>query len=85
MTITEVRFRPAPKVVDSDLIGWASCVIDGSIFLNNILVKRGRTGIYLHYPKSGERRIFNPINAETESAIRAAVVAAVEGVDRAEA
>ena len=77
--VTEVRIRLAEEA-DTNLIGWASCIVNGSLFLNNIKILRREGGeICLSYPavksKSGAKHfVFNPINRETKQALDEAVL-----------
>jgi DNA-binding cell septation regulator SpoVG len=69
---------------DDDLIGWASCVVNDAVYLNNILVKKGRTGLYLHFPRVASKPhfVFNPITSEALAAFEDAIsIAVAEGKD----
>jgi len=77
--VTEVRIRLAEGAGD-DLVGWASCIVNGSLFLNNIKILRHEDGeIHLSYPavksRSGSKHfVFNPINRETKRALDEAIL-----------
>ena len=69
MTITEINFRMAGKN-DPKLIAFASCVIDGKLYLNNIAIRKKHDGsIYLNFPRyttrsGNEYPYFKPITTE---------------------
>lgn len=76
MTITEVNIVPVKP--QNGLVGFASLVVDDSIYLNSIAIYVKLDGSYrLLYPtkNSGERSInlFHPINRPTSEAIERAV------------
>lgn len=76
MTITEVNIVPVKP--QNGLVGFASLVVDGNIYLNSIAIYVKLDGSYrLLYPtkSSGERSInlFHPINRPTSEAIERAV------------
>lgn len=76
MIITEVNITPV-KPRDG-LIGFASLVVDGNIYLNSIAIYARLDGSYrLLYPTKNydERSInlFHPINQQTSKAIEYAV------------
>ena len=76
MTITEVNVVPVKP--QNGLVGFASLVVDGNIYLNSIAIYVKLDGSYrLLYPtkNSGERSInlFHPINRPTNEAIERAV------------
>lgn len=79
LEITEVSIRLA-EGSDSNLVGWASCVVNGSLFLNNIKILRREDGeVVLTYPaaksRSGAKHfVFNPINRETKRALDEAIL-----------
>ena len=77
--ITEVKIR----LVDGDeagLIGWASCVVNDALFLNNIAVRYSQDGqIVLTFPakvsKSSQKYFyFNPISHGAAEALNRAIV-----------
>jgi len=76
MTITEVNVVPVKP--QNGLVGFASLVVDGSIYLNSIAIYVKLDGSYrLLYPtkNSSERSInlFHPINRQTSEAIERAI------------
>ena len=78
--ITDVKLRIVDDGKDG-LLAWASCVVNNSIFLNNIAVRRSRDGsLFLTYPakrtSGGERyQVFNPISVQAANTIQNAVLA----------
>ena len=79
INVSEVRIRLAEET-EGKLVGWASCVVNGSLFLNNIKLLRCDNGsIGLSYPavksKSGAKHfVFNPINQDTKQALDEAIL-----------
>ena len=79
INVSEVRIRLAEEA-DNNLVGWASCVVNGSLFLNNIkLLRRDDGSVGLSYPavksKSGAKHfVFNPINQDTKQALDEAIL-----------
>jgi len=77
--ITDVQLR---FVEDgrNGLLAWASCVLGGTVILNNIAVRRGRDGgMMLTYPakltNAGTRfYYFNPISREASAALERAIL-----------
>ena len=77
-TISEVKLRLLDEE-DAGLVGFASCVLHGEYFLNNIAIRRSRGGsLFLVYPAMESRNRaryhhWNPITrhaaAELEQAI----------------
>lgn len=67
--ISNVQFRPSPAALQPGILGWISCVLNGDLLLNNLVVVRKDDGkLELHYPtcqsSSGHKFfIFNPQNA----------------------
>ena len=70
LTISEIKIRlidPTPN----GIIAFASCIVNGGLFLNNVEIHRGEEGgVYLRYPigfsKNGGRHFYwNPLNRET--------------------
>jgi len=82
--ITEVKIRLAqdPK---SGFIGWASCVFDGVLLLNNISIRQGENGgIFITFPKSKSKRgieypYFKPITQQADDALREAILSTLDG------
>ena len=69
MTFTEISFRMVGKN-EPMLIAFASCVIDGKLYLNNIAIRKKHDGsIYLNFPRyttrsGNEYPYFKPITTE---------------------
>jgi len=67
ITVSEVRIRLLDKPRNG-LVGWASCVINEGLFLNNIAIRISRNGKpVLSYPSQKSRGrskhyYFNPIS-----------------------
>ena len=86
--ITRIHLRLVEQGTDG-LLGWASCVVNGAILLNNIAIRRGRDGVlFLTYPAkrsaAGDRHhYFNPISSEAAEAVRDAVLARLATLARA--
>ena len=84
--VTEVRIRLAET--SGNLVGWASCVVNGSLFLNNIRIVRREDGtIALSYPavqsRSGAKHfVFNPINREAKQALDEAILSRLKTCER---
>ena len=85
--ISEVRVRVADGRV-GELIGWASCVVNDCLYLNNIRIRRvGEGEIVLTYPATRSLRgakhfFFRPINAAAKEVLDRAILRAVYGVKR---
>lgn len=83
MIITEIHFTPIrPK---NGLVGFASCVIDGSFYLGSIAIHSRPDGSYrLVYPEKriGESSmsIFHPINKSAGRSIEKAVIEKCEQI-----
>ncbi len=83
MNISEVKIRLAQNP-ESGLIGWASCVYDGVVLLNNIVIRRSEDGeIFITFPKSKSKRgieypYFKPITQPAYDAIRKAILSALD-------
>ena len=80
MKITEVKIEIVkPK---DGLIGFASVVIDNSIYLSSIAVykKLNAQGYRILYPKKGVFDIFHPITKEASSIIEEAIFNKLEDV-----
>ena len=79
IVVSEVRFKLLDRIEDS-LIGWASCVVNGSLHLNNIAIRYGRDGgIVLTFPAKRSKTntkyyYFNPITREAADAFHRAIV-----------
>jgi len=77
MKVSEVNITPVKP--NNGLVGMASVVIDGNLYLNSIAVYTKRDGSYrLLYPTKvvGNRSLglFYPINREASKAIEDAVI-----------
>lgn len=82
--ISEVQIRLVGESADGimcesrsfGIIGWASCVLNGSLFLNNIVIKQTKGGkVVLKFParknESGVKYFhFNPITLEAYNLFR---------------
>jgi len=77
--ISEIHIR----LVDSEhpgLVGFASCVLFGAFFLNNIAIRWGSEGgLYLTYPTSRSRQEvehfhWNPITPEASRLLEEAIL-----------
>lgn len=87
MNITEINFRMSPPD-EPMLIGFASCVIDDKLYLNNIAIRRKYDGsIYLNFPRyttrsGNEFPYYKPINHQTYSELKSALLDAltIEGI-----
>lgn len=79
LAISEVRLRLVDNPRGS-LIGWASCVLNDALALNNIEIRRSREGrIFLAFPfelgKSEKRHFFfNPISREASRVFEGAIL-----------
>lgn len=87
MNITEINFRMASPD-EPMLIAFASCVIDGRLYLNNIAIRRKYDGsIFLNFPRyttrsGNEFPYYKPINHQTYNDIKSALLDAltIEGI-----
>ena len=77
--ISEIRVR----LLDGEkegLLGFASCVLNGSYFLNNIAIRRGQDGrLFLSYPAMRSNQSvphfhWNPISREGSEALEKAIL-----------
>ena len=88
--VSDVKLRLVEHGTDG-LLAWASCVIGGSILLNNIAIRRSRDGsLFLTYPAkrvSGGQtyHYFNPISVEAADAVQDAVLARLAALAKAAA
>jgi DNA-binding cell septation regulator SpoVG len=88
--VSQVRIR-FPKRDAGNIVGWASCVIDGDLQLNNIEILKGADGTpWLKFPTRTSRHgrvhhVFCPVNRTARAAIEKAVFdkLAAEGGPRA--
>jgi DNA-binding cell septation regulator SpoVG len=82
VTVTEIKLRFVEDGRDG-LIAWASCLLNGTVVLNNIAVRRGREGgLILTYPAkqttAGTRfYYFNPISSDAAAVLDAAILGKV--------
>lgn len=66
-----------------NLIAWVSCLLSGTMVLNNIGVRRGRDGeLFLTYPNkvtaTGARvTLFHPVSSDAAAVLDAAIVGKV--------
>ena len=78
LKVSEVKLRLHEG--DERLLGWASCVLNNALYLNNIAIIRREDGaLRLHYPctrSQGDQRHFhfNPINHEAQQAFEKAIL-----------
>ena len=78
-TVSEVRIRLYAGESEG-FLGWASCLINGGLFLNDMEICRSREGrLYVRFPahpsKTGVRHHhFCPVNKETRAAIEDAIL-----------
>ena len=82
LSISSVRFRAAPAIdQQAGLLGWASVVINDSLRLNNLGVRRTRDGrCVVTFPTRRDRRgkehgIVSPISGAAHQALETAVLA----------
>lgn len=79
LKVSEVKIRLVDRSEDG-LIGWASCVVNGSLYLNNIAIRHSRDGrVILTFPAKksrGESKyfIFNPISHEAARVLEEAII-----------
>jgi DNA-binding cell septation regulator SpoVG len=79
ITVSGVRIRMSDHPLGS-LLGWASCVVDGNFFFNNIEIRRAADGrVFLAFPrqtcgKNMRHFIFNPITREAGRALEEAIL-----------
>ncbi len=84
LALSEIRFR-IPTGRSSHLVAYASCVLNGSLLLNDIQVHNGPDGLHLVYPSrtsaSGARHYtFNPISRPAAQQIETAILSALRRV-----
>ncbi len=78
-TVSEVRIRFYARESE-DFLGWASCLVNGGLFLNDMEIRRSREGrLYVRFPtqpsRSGVRHHhFCPVNRETRAALEGAIL-----------
>ncbi len=73
MIITEVKIEMVKP--NNGLIGFASLVIDGSLYLSSIAVykKLNADGYRILYPNKGQFSIYHPITKEASTLIEEAI------------
>ena len=77
--VSEVKIRLADRSEDG-VIGWASCVVNGSLFLNNIAIRHSKDGrVILTFPamrSKGDSKyfFFNPISHEAARILDEAII-----------
>lgn len=83
--VSRVRFTPAPdSAVVTGLIGWVSCVIDDSIRLDGLRVRRTREGDptiswpYRRDRAGREHAVVAPVDDATRRRLEAQVMAALD-------
>jgi len=80
LEVSEVKIRLVSEDSSGGLLGWASCVVNGSLYLNNIAIRRGSDGrLVLHYPIKRSRSdkkyfFFNPITHEARRVLDEAIL-----------
>lgn len=85
LAVSEVKIRLVDGGTDG-LIGWASCVINGALYLNNIAIRRTREGnIILTFPGKRSKRdqkyfFFNPISREAKEKLDQAILGKLSGM-----
>ena len=83
--ISEVRLRFPPDQ-SGPIVAYASCLINGSLALNDIRIERGRQGglviVYPSKPSSSGKRhsTFNPVTREAGEALRQALLGGLAGL-----
>lgn len=79
LRVSEVKIRLVDDSGDG-LIGWASCVVNGSLYLNNIAIRQSRSGsVILTFPAKKSRGdskyfYFNPISHEAARTLEEAIL-----------
>lgn len=84
IAISEVRIR-FRKGEPGPLVGWASCVVNAAILLDNIEIRRGSKGdLFLSCPAKRSRGgiehpYFCPISREARAALQEAILGKLSG------
>ena len=80
MQITEIQIELIKP--NNGLIGFASLVVDGNIYLSSIAIhkKLNLSGYRLTYPSKGKFAIFHPIHKEVSNQIEQAIFAKLKDV-----
>nr|BDD45327.1 hypothetical protein 5 [Elusimicrobiota bacterium] len=79
LKVSEVKIRLIDESEDG-LIGWASCIVNDLLYLNNIAIRHNREGkVVLTFPvkksKSEQKYFyFKPIRHEAAEALKDAIV-----------
>ncbi len=79
LKVSEVKIRLVDKSEDG-LIGWASCVINDSLYLNNIAIRYSKEGeVILTFPAKKSKSslkyfYFNPISHEAAKLLKEAII-----------
>ena len=79
LKVTEVKIRLVDKSEDG-LIGWASCVINDSLYLNNIAIRYSKDGrVILTFPAKKSKSslkyfYFNPISHDAARILKQAIL-----------
>lgn len=77
--VSEVKIRLVDKS-EEGLIGWASCVINDSLYLNNIAIRHSKEGqVILTFPAKKSKGntkyfYFNPISHEASKILKEAII-----------
>jgi len=81
--VSEVKIRLVDEGTDG-LVGWASCVVNGALYLNNVAIRRSRDGGFvLTYPCKRSRSdqkyfYFNPITRAAKQILDQAILGRLE-------
>jgi len=79
LKVSEVKIRMVENGKDG-LIGWASCVINDALYLNNIAVRYAQDGnVILTFPakqskNNAKHHYFNPISLEAAQIFNDAIL-----------
>lgn len=79
LDISEVKIR-LMKQDDDGLLGWASCIVNDALYINNIAIRRSQAGdLVLSYPAQRSSRekkyfYFHPISRDAQCAIDEAIL-----------
>jgi DNA-binding cell septation regulator SpoVG len=86
LEISEVKIRLVDETADG-LLGWASCVVNGVLFLNNIAIRASANGpLVLVYPSTRSRSdqryfTFNPITHEAKAVLDEAILGRLKAME----
>lgn len=87
LEVSEIRLRLRDEE-QGGLLGFASCVLGGSYFLNNIAIRRGADGqLYLSYPATRsnqdvEHFHWNPITRDASRVLEQAILGRLQAMGR---